>query len=974
MQQFDILGNVKVTAEVKTKIDDSPLVQKAPENMGLLNTNGNKQQNIQDYTSEYLKNNNAILQEFGTVVSDAVRNLQLFNDKIRENINIPKISTGLDPNNGKTVFAPVNKFDNDDESNIINIIESPKNDNVIPNIVETPKENIADNKVIEKTIIQPENKAAEANVFNPVEPKEEKIISIVEPSKNEIDSTPNIFELPRSEYSVKDIEPDNTIKGKTFIQSGENISAQNENINTQEKLQAWSEDLNTSSDSLKDNVEYMKQFGVLMPDIIKNFQAMNDIVNRTNQNLPAVGRIKTRDDVKKQQLGTYTQQNILGMLNTGGNMIQSAAGGNIGGSVIQGVSGVASTANNLSRMANIEDMTGLAKGLMVGGGVLMAGAAVLKGGKALADAYKDAMPTIFSTGKAFGTTDDTKSMALYNTVNKSNEGTGLDLREFNSLIVDLRKQGVGNNLKSDQAQATYTSSIAETTAKWAYATGGDVTQYTNLAGLMSRYGKSKDVSNDFNYLVTAGKASGLNDSQIPEFLSNIQKVMEDGIANGFSRSATEVADTLLMFSKMSGNNAFWQSEKGAKMLSQANSGLANATGLNKTSDIIAYSAISKAYSGIAIDEKTGKELIDEKTGKKISKEQAALGNDLYQDKGDYVNKMMLLEQGLNPQNFGSIMSSLIDVEGKENVTGQIERLREMFGLNYTGASRLLKLYQDNGGNVDDTKIKNVMTAPENQNAETKWQKSVNQIAESLQKMGQPVFKVELGAMSGIASDVSKIANYLIKPDGEVFGVTEAESEPLSNNNKFEGKMKKDGRLNEDFAMNKEKMNQKARENFSVGQKILLKEYSEGVFPEKDGSGYERAYNFVDTFDPAKMKWDSDSIEKTTVKDAPWYLWTKKQREEWVKNNPYKLVGNAEEGSTLGSVMEMSDHFTELMGQGKVSKTALMDAMATSSDMQNTFLEASFDGHYSKEEIAKLNSVMDKIYAELVKGITVNQTE
>lgn len=52
----------------------------------------------------------------------------------------------------------------------------------------------------------------------------------------------------------------------------------------------------------------------------------------------------------------------------------------------------------------------------------------------------------------------------------------------------------------------------------------------------------------------------------------------------------------------------------------------------------------------------------------------------------------------------------------------------------------------------------------------------------------------------------------------------------------------------------------------------------------------------------------------------------------------------------------------------------MDAMATSSEMQNTFLEACFDGNYSKEEIAKLKSVMDKIYTELLKGITVNQPE
>ena len=1148
MQQFDILGNVKVTAEVKTKIDDSPLVQKAPENMGLLNTNSNNlQQNIQDYTSEYLKNNNAILQEFGTVVSDAVRNLQLFNDKIRENINIPKISTGLDPNNGKTVFVPVNKFDNDDESNIINIIESPKNDNVIPNIVETPKENIADNKVIEKTIIQqikepqrsdfqkvqnepieknneqiikiiespkeesankitpniieapknditenniiektvvqpisepenknfqqlenksadneekiiriveapkendtknitpniietpkteipenrtiektiiqqvtepskeslftsnpvtpkteeeriikideaqkpetpekniiektivqPENKAAEANVFNPVEPKEERIISIVEPSKNDIDSTPNIIELPRSEYSVKNIGPDNTIKEKTFIPSGENISAQNENINTQEKLQAWSEDLNTSSDSLKDNVEYMKQFGVLMPDMIKNFQAMNDIVNRTNQNLPAVGRIKTREDVKKQQLGAYTQQNILGMLNTGGNMIQSAAGGNIGGSVIQGVSGVASTASNLSKMANIEDMTGLAKGLMVGGGVLMAGAAVLKGGKALADAYKDAMPTIFSTGKAFGTTDDTKSMALYNTVNKNNEGTGLDLREFNSLVVDLRKQGVGDNLKNEYAQAAYTSGIAETTSKWAYAANADPSQFANFAGRMARYGKSQNVSEDFNYVMTAGlKANDDNYGKLSEFLSSVEKVMEDGIANGFSRSATEVADTLLMFSKMSGNNAFWQSEKGAKMLSQANSGLANATGLNKTSDIIAYSAISKAYSGVAIDEKTGKELIDEKTGKKISKEQAALGNDLYQDKGDYVNKMMLLEQGLNPQNFGSIMSSLIDVEGKENVTGQIERLREMFGLNYTGASRLLKLYQDNGGNVDESKIKNVMQAPENQNAETKWQKSVNQIAESIQKMGQSVFKVELGAMSGIASDVSKIANFLVKPEDNKPVV-------LSSNNVIAEQMEDEGIVNPEYYENKQKADEKLQELPSYKQKYA-KSISSTIDPGAKGEGFLKVVDLAENLDLTQTGWDSPYVEKATYDDLGWLekgFYNKSNivgKSKILDEKGFKINKNFKNDTSVEDITAdiFSHKLNYLLSKGKVSQDALMEGIANSTEYDKAITKAAKNGWIDNKEQINLANILQKIYDKLEEGIVEN---
>ena len=76
-------------------------------------------------------------------------------------------------------------------------------------------------------------------------------------------------------------------------------------------------------------------------------------------------------------------------------------------------------------------------------------------------------------------------------------------------------------------------------------------------------------------------------------------------------------------------------------------------------------------------------------------------------------------------------------------------------------SRVRKLYEDNGGKVNATELEQVLKAPENQNNETKWQESVNQIAESLQTMGKPVFNLELKTMDGIATSVSKIEKLLI---------------------------------------------------------------------------------------------------------------------------------------------------------------------------------------------------------------------
>ena len=350
------------------------------------------------------------------------------------------------------------------------------------------------------------------------------------------------------------------------------------------------------------------------------------------------------------------------------------------------------------------------------------------------------MPVIYGTGRSFGSMSDAQSIMAYNRLNEFNTGTGLNIGDFQAISQALRKQGVGNALGTPDEQLSLVGNIAQTTSRWAYATGGNAEQYAQLAGTMARYGGSKDVVGDFNYLVAAGKASGLNDTQIPEFLSGIQKVMEDGIAKGFTRSATDVADTLLMFSKMSGNNAFWQGEQGARLLNQANNGIASAVGLSKTSDILAYNAISQAYAS-------------------PEAQKAALGSDLFLENGSYVNKMMLLEQGLNKNNFGALMGA-IQASNPDNADAQIERIREMFGVNYSGASRILQLYNSKGGKVTDTDITTVTEAPEYQNKETRYQQAVNDIKTAVVNIGAGAAELKIESMEAIASGVTKIEKWL----------------------------------------------------------------------------------------------------------------------------------------------------------------------------------------------------------------------
>lgn len=501
-----------------------------------------------------------------------------------------------------------------------------------------------------------------------------------------------------------------------------------------ESFQSFAEAANDSTDSLKGNSAILKEFGNIMPEIVKNLRYMNDIVARTNQNLPAIRKVATSEEQKQKIIDNYNRQNFMQLVNTGGNAVQSVANGNITGAAVGGINSIANTSNNLSKMADAAEMASLAQGLIAGGIIATVAGVIIKGADTIANKYMDEMPTIYGTGKAFGSVNDATAMRYWEEINQYNKGTGLDLDTFQGLATTLRKQGVGNGIYD---KTSLVGDIAQTTARWAYATGGDANQYAQLAGLMSRYGGSKNVSEDFNKIVSAGYASGLEDSQIPEFLSGIQQVMEDGIAKGFSRSATDVASTLLMFSKMSGGDAFWQGEQGAKLLNQANNGIASATALSKTEDILVYSAMKRAYQG--------KDLQND-----VLKGSFVSG-------ADYVNTMQLIEKGITPDNLSAIIGSL-DVYGNDK-DAKIEALKNMTGLNYTGAARLFNL--DVNSKTYEADLKNILSDPENQNNETKYQEAMNDIKEAVVKIGKGAAELKIASMDKVADGVQALVNKFV---------------------------------------------------------------------------------------------------------------------------------------------------------------------------------------------------------------------
>jgi hypothetical protein len=56
--------------------------------------------------------------------------------------------------------------------------------------------------------------------------------------------------------------------------------------------------------------------------------------------------------------------------------------------------------------------------------------------------------------------------------------------------------------------------------------------------------------------------------------------------------------------------------------------------------------------------------------------------------------MLILEKGLTPELFHSQMQMIENVEGRGNRTGAVEQMKNIYGLNYTGAAVLYQNYQD----------------------------------------------------------------------------------------------------------------------------------------------------------------------------------------------------------------------------------------------------------------------------------------
>lgn len=360
-------------------------------------------------------------------------------------------------------------------------------------------------------------------------------------------------------------------------------------------------------------------------------------------------------------------------------------------------------------------------GLMVAGGIAEIGGALAKywAGDERADiaegeAYRktlagtNALNKRFSDGGSWLENSNKTDAILRDATNKAN-GTGLSTEEFLSLAT--RQSKFGGTQSDAMAQA-------RDIAMWAQSTGTDAGVIQNFLGTARRYGDNSDV---LGYASQARQAAGLTKAQNEEFLTSLQSVIEDGIANGYVKSAEDVSKTFVMFSRLSDNNPLWQGEQGAKRLAQMNAGISSATALQSVSDVI----VAGAARDILSVEGNRKRLLGDRAS------------------GTYIDEMLLMEQGTNPEMFGAIAASVEGMEGS-NYAAKVERYKDIFKLNYAGAVDVAAMADKIGKNgyTEAQFAKEVAAMQKDtkyQSEETTWQNKINEIATNEALISQSKF-------------------------------------------------------------------------------------------------------------------------------------------------------------------------------------------------------------------------------------------
>lgn len=353
-------------------------------------------------------------------------------------------------------------------------------------------------------------------------------------------------------------------------------------------------------------------------------------------------------------------------------------------------------------------------------------------GDAEAQAYMNNFDTKYGALRSFrdvGGNEATNARAaneMFSKLTAASIGTGLDAGAISQLVQEAARQGV------DETRAF---EIASNAGKWNQSTGANADTMLRLQGMAERYGLGQDViSTAYGGL----KASNMQKAQLDEFLNGLQSVIEDGISNGYLKSADDIAAQMTMFANLSSDNPLWQGRNGADKIMQMNGGLSGATEMGNVAQTIAMGSAKRVVDGMSSED------FEKRFGRKKT--------------GTYLDYEMAL-QNPNGEIYGQVLKDVKSYSG-ENVAAQKEFLQQIFGINSIGT--LLDLINMTGGNFSEDAYKNVIDenkmTPNARTEQTVWSDSMSRLSESLNKIGEGEWKENVKELNG---EVKKYLNKAI---------------------------------------------------------------------------------------------------------------------------------------------------------------------------------------------------------------------
>lgn len=547
--------------------------------------------------------------------------------------------------------------------------------------------------------------------------------------------------------------------------SGGSMAASNQQLQRQHeiaRLTARIDDLIDELDDLNDKYESAKQ-----SDDTRGMLNLSTTRQNTEQE-----KTSLEDKLKKllaengggtlgKYFGMKEFQQIVGYgvqgAQIGSNYRMDIANGNYIGAGINAGKAVGDTVGGAAMSAGAIMM--LIPGLQIPGAIAAGAGGLTKGitdvvasykqaGDTEANAYEKSIAKTNSLNRLYtsGLADSADTDRLLQTANEKAIGTNLGVYDFLDNTKNITKYGV-----SQQAAFNYTRQAA----LMANNTGSDIGTMQALLGTSSRYGMGS-VSND--YLTKARNAAGLDKAQTQEFLNSMLNVVEEGISNGYVNSVEQVAQNMTMFAQLSGGSALWTGEQGAKRIAQIQSGISGSVAMNDVGDLIVTNAAKNLLGSMS--EKEQRDLLGYTDKNKTQSRRT----------GTYIDEMLLMENGKDPRLFNEIIKTIQDMEG-DNSAAQIERFKDVFQLNYSGAIDVYNMTQN--GTLTPNQITSSiqkMQADENYTSdETKKMQIINKLDTSVALMGKNEFWENIEKLDKMSEDKQKEYDQKTNPPKQTYG-------------------------------------------------------------------------------------------------------------------------------------------------------------------------------------------------------------